>query len=410
LGNLEDTVNRQVEIMSQRSAMLVTEVELKAKLKQSLTEKRPLKVKLGVDPSAPDIHLGHMVVMRKLREFQELGHEVYFVIGDFTGMIGDPSGKSKTRRQLSREEVEANARTYTEQATLILDPEKTHVVFNSSWLSPLTFRDLIGLSSKFTVARMIERDDFSKRYTEGQPIGIHEFLYPLAQAYDSVAIGADVELGGTDQTFNLLVGRDIQPQYGQEPQIALTMPLLVGTDGKDKMSKSLGNYIGVTDQPNDMYGKAMSVPDEVMGDYFELVLAETPGFAETLRQAIASGKRHPMDAKKELARRIVEEFYGLSAAKSAEENFLRVFSLDALPEEIEVVTLTGVAPGESVGLAKLLSMCGLAPSSSEARRLIKSGGVKVNENKIDDVSFLIKVENGILLQVGKRRICRIKVA
>ncbi len=409
MGNLEDTINRQVEIMSQRSAMLVTEVELKAKLKQSFTKKRPLKVKLGVDPSAPDIHLGHMVVMRKLREFQELGHEVYFVVGDFTGMIGDPSGKSKTRRQLSKEEVEANARTYTEQATLILDPEKTHVVFNSSWLSPLTFRDLIGLSSKFTVARMIERDDFTKRYTEGQPIGIHEFLYPLAQAYDSVAIGADVELGGTDQTFNLLVGRDIQPQYGQEPQIALTMPLLVGTDGKDKMSKSLGNYIGVTDEPNDMYGKAMSIPDEVMGDYYELVLAETPGFAETLGQAIASGKRHPMDAKKELARRIVAEFYGLAAAKSAEENFSRVFSQDALPEDIEVVLLAGVTLGEPVGLAKLLSMCGLAPSSSEARRLIKSGGVKVNGNKIDDVSVLIKAESGILLQVGKRRICRIKV-
>ncbi|HHY16457.1 MAG TPA: tyrosine--tRNA ligase [Firmicutes bacterium] len=395
--------------MNRRAAMLVTETELKAKLRRSLTIKRPLKVKLGVDPSAPDIHLGHMVVMRKLREFQELGHEVYFVIGDFTGMIGDPSGKSKTRRQLSRDEIEANAKTYHEQATLILDPEKTHVVFNSSWLSPLTFSELIALSSKFTVARMIERDDFSKRYTEGLPIGIHEFLYPLAQAYDSVAIGADVELGGTDQTFNLLVGRDIQPQYGQDPQIALTTPLLVGTDGKDKMSKSLGNYIGVTDEPNDMYGKAMSIPDGVMGDYYELVLGEPASFTEKLIQSIESGKRHPMDAKMELARRIVTEFYGLQAAKSAEESFLRVFRQDSLPEDIEVVTLAGVAPGDTLGLARLLSMSGLAPSSSEARRLIKSGAVRVNEEKADDESTLIEIKNGLLLQVGKRRICRIRV-
>lgn len=409
LGKLDDAVHNQVELISQRAAMLVTEDELKVKIKRALKEGRPLKVKLGVDPSAPDIHLGHMVVMRKLREFQELGHEIYFVIGDFTGMIGDPSGKSKTRRQLSRDEVEANARTYHDQATLILDPDKTHVVFNSSWLSPLTFRELVNLSSKFTVARMIERDDFSKRYADGQAIGIHEFLYPLAQAYDSVAIGADVELGGTDQTFNLLVGRDIQPQYGQEPQIALTMPLLVGTDGKEKMSKSLGNYIGITDEPNDMYGKVMSIPDEAMSDYYELVLAEPKHLVQGTMRDIESGKRHPMDLKMELARRIVAEFYGVSTAKAAQENFLRVFRQDSLPDDIETVRLVDLAPGEEVGLARLLSLCGLVPSSSEARRLIKSGAVRVNRERIEDTSVLVKVTDGMLLQIGKRRVCRVTV-
>ncbi len=409
MGKLEDAVNRQAELLSQRAAMLVTEEELKAKIRRSLEEKRPLKVKLGVDPSAPDIHLGHMVVMRKLREFQELGHEIYFVIGDFTGMIGDPSGRSKTRRQLSREEVEANARTYHEQATLILDPDKTHVVFNSSWLSPLTFADLVRLASKFTVARMLERDDFHNRYSQGQAIGIHEFLYPLAQAYDSIAIDADVELGGTDQTFNLLVGRDLQPHYGQEPQIALTMPLLVGTDGKEKMSKSLGNYIGVTDNPNDMYGKVMSIPDEIMGDYFELVLAEPGHSVEGMMRELESGKRHPMDLKMELARRIVAEFHGLNAASTAQDNFLRVFSQDALPDEIETVDLEDIEAGEKVGLARLLAMCGLAPSSSEARRLIKSGAVRVNRERQVDPSALIKVTDGMLLQVGKRRMCKIGI-
>jgi tyrosyl-tRNA synthetase len=407
---LHDAVNHQVELLSQRAAMLVTQEELKAKIKRSLETRQPLKVKLGVDPSAPDIHLGHVVVMRKLREFQELGHDIYFVIGDFTGMIGDPSGRSRTRRQLSREEVEANARTYHEQATLILDPDKTHVVFNSSWLSPLTFEELVRLASKFTVARMLERDDFHNRYSEGQAIGIHEFLYPLAQAYDSIAIGADVELGGTDQTFNLLVGRDIQPHYGQAPQIALTMPLLVGTDGKEKMSKSLGNYIGVTDEPNDMYGKAMSIPDEVMGDYFELILAEPKASVEAMIRDIQSGKRHPMDAKMELARRIVAEFHGISAARAAQDNFLKVFRQDDLPDEIETVKLEEVKAGEEIGLARLIALCGLAPSSSEARRLIRSGAVRVDRERKHDPSGLVKVTDGMLLQVGKRRICRVSVS
>ncbi len=293
--------------------------------------------------------------------------------------------------------------------TLAMDPDKTHVVFNSSWLSPLTFADLVTLASKFTVARMLERDDFHKRYTAGQAIGIHEFLYPLAQAYDSIAIGADVELGGTDQTFNLLVGRDLQPHYGQEPQIALTMPLLVGTDGKEKMSKSLGNYIGVTDNPNDMYGKVMSIPDEVMGDYFELILAEPKQSVKTMMRDIETGKRHPMDVKMELARRIVAEFHGLSAANTAQDNFLRVFREDALPDDIETVELENVRAGEEVGLARLIATCGLAPSSSEARRLIQSGAVRVNRERLTDPFGSVRVTDGMLIQVGKRRICRVSV-
>ena len=409
MGNtdLEKEVARQFDIIRQRTAMLVTENELKAKLQRSISQNKPLKVKLGVDPSAPDIHLGHIVVMRKLKEFQDLGHEIYFVIGDFTGMIGDPSGKSKTRKQLSKEEVLINAKTYHDQATLILDPERTHVVFNSQWLAPLSFADVIELASRFTVARMIERDDFNKRYLEGHPIGIHEFLYPLAQAYDSVAIEADVELGGTDQTFNLLVGRDIQPYYGLEPQIAITMPLLVGTDGKEKMSKSLGNYIGITDEPDDMYGKVMSIPDEIMGDYLELVLGEPPGFKEELMKSIESGERHPMEAKMELARRIVSLFHSDLEAKSAEENFSRVFRQDSLPTDIEVVKLTGIEEGDLVEVRKILVMCGLAPSLSEAKRLIKAGAVRVNEERIYDPSALVQVQNGTIFRVGKRRICQI---
>lgn len=407
--DIAQEIQRQVAIIQDRALSLVTPEELEKKLRRSILEGRPLKVKLGADPSAPDLHLGHVVMMRKLKEFQDLGHEIYFVIGDFTGMIGDPSGRSKTRRQLSREEVEANARTYHEQATTILDPEKTHVVFNSQWLSPLSFRDVIGLASKFTVARMLERDDFLKRYREGSPIGIHEFLYPLAQAYDSVAISADVELGGSDQTFNLLVGRDIQEAFGQDPQITLTMPLLVGTDGQEKMSKSLGNYIAIKDEPNDMFGKIMSIPDRLMPDYYRLVLVESQKSVEELMRSIESGKVHPMDAKLTLARRIVEEFHGKTAAESAEKEFLRVFRESEVPENIDEVHLPELSPGASVGLARLLALIGLAPSSSEARRLIKGGAVKVDGVKIYDESYVCTAKDGMLLQVGKRKACRLKI-
>jgi len=407
--NIKEEVERQVNIIQDRTLSLVTIEELRQKLVRSLTSGRPLKVKLGADPSAPDLHLGHVVMMKKLREFQELGHEIYFIIGDFTGMIGDPSGKSKTRRQLSREEIEANAETYHEQASTILDPSKTHVLFNSSWLSPMTFRDVIYLSSKFTVARMLERDDFFNRYKEGHPIGIHEFLYPLAQAYDSVAIRADVELGGSDQTFNLLVGRDIQQQYGQEPQVTVTMPLLVGTDGHNKMSKSLGNYIAIKDDPNDMYGKLMSIPDDLMADYYRLVLLESESSVQVLVKDIKVGKVHPMDAKMTLARRIVAKFHGRAAADAAEKEFLRVFRQSEIPKNVGEVHIGDLSDGSSVGLAKLLSMCGLAPSSSEARRLIKGGAVRINGVRVYDESYICTVKDGLLLQVGKRRACRLRL-
>jgi len=407
LENLE--AKRQVEIIRDRAETLVTPEDLYEKIKNSLETKRPLKVKLGVDPSAPDLHLGHVVVMKKLREFQELGHEIYFVIGDFTGMIGDPSGRSTTRRQLSAEEVRVNAETYREQATLILDPEKTHTVFNSTWLSPLNFAQIIQLGSKFTVARMLERDDFRKRYEGGLPIGVHEFLYPLAQAYDSVAIGADVELGGTDQTFNLLVGRAIQPEYGQKPQVCLTLPILVGLDGVQKMSKSLGNYVAVKDEPKDMFGKLMSIPDAQMGTYYRLVLTKSRSWVERLQNDLQSGKVHPMDAKMDLAFEIVKEFHDSAAAEEAKAEFLRVFREREIPIDIDEVFVQEGKEGSEIGLARLVCLTGLASSSSEARRLIKSGAVRVDGIRKDVESALVTLQDGMLLQVGKRRFCKVRV-
>lgn len=406
--DVQREARRQVRILKDRAAVLVTEDELLDRVRRSLASKKPLKVKLGVDPSAPDLHLGHVVVMKKLREFQEMGHEIYFVIGDFTATIGDPSGRSRTRPQLSREEVEANAETYREQATMILDPQKTHTVFNASWLAPMTFRDVVHLGSRFTVARMLERDDFRARYDSGQPIGVHEFLYPLAQAYDSVAINADVEMGGTDQTFNLLVGRTVQKEYGQEPQIVLTVPLLIGLDAVNKMSKSLGNYIAVKDEPREMYGKVMSIPDSLTTTYCRLVLVDSEESVRALEASLKAGKTHPMDAKMQLARRIVEEFHGPGAAEAAQAEFLRVFREKEIPEEIQEVRLGGVHAGEPIGLAKLVSLAGLAPSSTEARRLIRSGAVKVDGVKVDQESAACDVKDGMLLQVGKRRFCRIR--
>lgn len=405
---VEEEARRQVRILKDRSEALVTDEELLQKVKRSLLSKKPLKVKLGVDPSAPDLHLGHVVVMKKLREFQELGHEIYFIIGDFTAMIGDPSGKSQTRPQLSREEVEANAETYRAQATMILDPAKTHTVFNATWLRPMSFADVVRLGSKFTVARMLERDDFQNRYAKGLPIGVHEFLYPLAQAMDSVAIEADVEMGGTDQTFNLLVGRVIQKEYGQESQVALTMPILVGLDGVNKMSKSLGNYIAVKDPPKDMFGKVMSIADSLMPVYRRLVLTGSESEVRALEEGLKSGAVHPMEAKMDLARRIVTEFHGPGAADAAKEEFLRVFREKEIPEDVQDVRLEGVAAGDNVGLARLISMAGLASSATEARRLVKSGAVKVDGVKIAEESASCDVKDGMLIQVGKRRFCRIR--
>jgi tyrosyl-tRNA synthetase len=404
---LSREVERQVRVIADRAEDVVTLDELRQKISRSITAKKPLIVKLGVDPSAPDLHLGHVVVMKKLREFQDLGHEIYFIIGDFTAMIGDPSGRSLTRPQLSREEVEVNAETYREQATVILDPERTHTVFNSSWLSPMTFADVVRLGSGFTVARMLERDDFENRYSKGLPISVHEFLYPLAQAYDSVAIRADIEMGGTDQTFNLLVGRTIQKDYGQESQIALTMPILAGLDGMDKMSKSLGNYIGVKEPPKEMFGKVMSIPDSVMASYFRLVLLDSETTVGQMTEDIAGGSLHPMDAKMDLASRIVSEFHGNDRAEEAKAEFLRVFRERELPTEVGEAHLTDVSPGDTVGLASLISKTGLASSSSEARRLIKSGAVRVDGVKVTSESASCTVKNGMLLQVGKRRVCKV---
>ncbi len=406
--DIEKEARRQVEILRDRSETLVNEEELLQKIKRSLVTKKPLRVKLGVDPSAPDLHLGHVVVMKKLREFQEQGHEIYFIIGDFTASIGDPSGRSQTRPQLSWEEIKANAETYRTQATMILDPEKTHTVFNSSWLSPMTFGDIVRLGSKFTVARMLERDDFQKRYAGGLPISVHEFLYPLAQAYDSIAINADIEMGGTDQTFNLLVGRTIQKEYGQESQIVLTMPLLVGLDGKVKMSKSIGNYIAVKDTPKDMYGKMMSIPDSLMATYYRYVVVRSQEWVKAFERDLESGKLHPMDAKMELARSIVTEFHDPGAASEAEKEFLHVFREKEVPDEVSEYTLEGVGIGEDIGLARLISQAGLAPSSGEARRLIRSGAVKVNGVKAVEESANCEVSDGMLIQVGKRRFCRIR--
>ncbi|HHX27740.1 MAG: tyrosine--tRNA ligase [Bacillota bacterium] len=407
MENLE--AKRQVEILGDRAETLVTPEDLYEKIKVSLETKRPMKVKLGVDPSAPDLHLGHVVVMKKLREFQELGHEIYFVIGDFTGMIGDPSGRSTTRRQLSREEVQANAETYRDQATLILDPQKTHTVFNSSWLTPMNFVDVIKLGSRFTVARMLERDDFRKRYEGGLPIGVHEFMYPLAQAYDSVAIGADVELGGTDQTFNLLVGRAIQPEYGQKPQVCLTLPILAGLDGVQKMSKSLGNYVAVKDEPNEMFGKIMSIPDAQMSTYYRLVLTKSRAWVEALEADLKSGKAHPMDAKMALAGEIVKEFHDAAAAEAAKSEFLRVFREREIPTEIQEIFVDEGKEGDQIGLARLVCLTGLASSSSEARRLLKGGAVRVDGIKQSLESATVTLSDGMLLQVGKRRFCKVRV-
>lgn len=407
MENLE--AKRQVEILGDRAETLVTPEDLYEKIKVSLETKRPMKVKLGVDPSAPDLHLGHVVVMKKLREFQELGHEIYFVIGDFTGMIGDPSGRSTTRRQLSIEEVQANAETYRDQATLILDPQKTHTVFNSSWLTPMNFVDVIKLGSRFTVARMLERDDFRKRYEGGLPIGVHEFMYPLAQAYDSVAIGADVELGGTDQTFNLLVGRAIQPEYGQKPQVCLTLPILAGLDGVQKMSKSLGNYVAVKDEPNEMFGKIMSIPDAQMSTYYRLVLTKSRAWVEALEADLKSGKAHPMDAKMALAGEIVKEFHDAAAAEAAKSEFLRVFREREIPTEIQEIFVDEGKEGDQIGLARLVCLTGLASSSSEARRLLKGGAVRVDGIKQSLESATVTLSDGMLLQVGKRRFCKVRV-
>ncbi|MFY1026606.1 tyrosine--tRNA ligase [Actinobacillus seminis] len=380
----------------------VDEVLSEADLIEKLKENRPLKVKLGADPTAPDIHLGHTVVLNKLRQFQQFGHEVIFLIGDFTGMVGDPSGKNTTRPPLSHEDVLRNAETYKQQIFKILDPQKTRIVFNSDWLGQLGTEGMIRLASNYTVARMLERDDFKKRFTNNQPIAIHEFIYPLLQGHDSVALKADIELGGTDQKFNLLVGRELQKSAGQKPQVAITLPLLVGLDGEKKMSKSLGNYIGVTETPNEMFGKIMSISDELMWNWYDLLSFRPLSEIAQLKQEVQAG-RNPRDVKVLLAKEIIARFHSDAEAQAAEQEFINRFQKGALPDEMPEFTFEG-----ETGLANLLKDAGLVDSTSEAMRMVKQGGVKIDGEKVEDSKLAITSGTAVY-QVGKRKFARITV-
>ncbi|PJG86256.1 tyrosine--tRNA ligase [Conservatibacter flavescens] len=380
----------------------VDEILSEADLIEKLKENRPLKVKLGADPTAPDIHLGHTVVLNKLRQFQQFGHEVIFLIGDFTGMVGDPSGKNTTRPPLSREDVLRNAETYKQQIFKILDPQKTRIVFNSDWLGKLGTEGMIRLASNYTVARMLERDDFKKRFSSNQPIAIHEFIYPLLQGHDSVALEADVELGGTDQKFNLLVGRELQKSAGQKPQVAITMPLLVGLDGEKKMSKSLGNYVGITDSPSEMFGKIMSISDDLMWDWYNLLSFRPLSDIAQLKTDVANGK-NPRDIKILLAKEIIARFHSDADADAAEQEFINRFQKGAMPDEMPELTFEG-----DIGIATLLKEAGLVASTSEAIRSAQGGGVKINGEKVEDVKGNA-AKGTAVYQVGKRKFARITV-
>ncbi len=398
------SVEEQLEYLRRGTVDIVSEDELRQKLERSLTTGSPLRIKAGFDPTAPDLHLGHTVLLQKMKHFQDLGHRVFFLIGDFTGMIGDPTGKNETRPPLTREQVLENAKTYQEQVFKILDPKKTEVVFNSQWMLKMNTMDFIRLCSKYTVARMLEREDFKKRFQTGRPIAIHELIYPLIQAYDSVALEADVELGGSDQLFNLLVGREIQREYGQEPQVIITVPLLEGLDGVQKMSKSLGNYVGITESPQEMFGKLMSISDDLMWRYYELLSDLSLTEIEVLRESVRTGREHPKEVKKRLALEIVARFHGLSAAKKAAEVFEATFSRGEVPEDVPEVKL---APG-LLWLPRFLKEQGLASSTSEARRLIKQRAVALNGQKLETEE--LNLEPGtFVLKVGKRRFLKLKV-
>jgi len=398
-------VDEQLKILRRGCDQIVPEEDLHSKLQRSYDTDTPLIVKEGFDPTAPDLHLGHTVSIRKLRQFQELGHTVVFLIGDFTGLIGDPSGLNEQRKRMTREEVEQNAETYKAQIFKILDPETTVIDFNSRWSLPMTAEQILELSSKYTVARLLERDDFQNRYRSGQPISLLEFLYPLFQGYDSVALKADVELGGTDQLFNLLVGREIQREYGQEPQVIVTLPLLVGTDGTEKMSKSLGNYVGIFEPPEEMYGKTMSIPDEQIHPWFELLTDVPDEELVSMSRQLESGEVNPRDLKRRLAREIVTMYHGEEAASTAEAHFDKVIVSKDLPDEMPEVRLAG-----PVWIAELLKDNGLVSSTSEARRLIGQGAVSLDGERIEDVDFQVRAEDEHVIKVGKRRFLRITPA
>ncbi|MDQ1234940.1 tyrosyl-tRNA synthetase [Paenibacillus sp. SORGH_AS306] len=404
-------VEKQLSVIERGTAEIIPEDALRQKVIKSVATGKPLTVKLGLDPSAPDIHIGHTVVLQKLRQFQELGHHVQLIIGDFTGRIGDPTGKSETRKQLTEEQVKHNAETYKEQITKILDPSKMKVYFNSEWLSPMNFADVVNLAAKVTVARMLERDDFTKRYQGGQPISIHEFFYPLMQGMDSVALESDIEIGGTDQKFNLLMGRTLQKEYGKATQVAITLPIIEGLDGVQKMSKSLGNYIGINEEPNEIFGKSMSVPDELMLKYYELTTDISNEDLAKLKAGLADGSIHPRDAKMNLAQNYVRMFHNEEAGVAAKNHFVTVFQQRALPDDIqEVVIDESLLENGQIGLIKLVMTLGFATSTSEARRSIQQGALKINEQKHDDVNASIELSDGDIVQVGKRKFAKIKKA
>ena len=387
-------IESQLALIKRGTAEIISEEDLIAKLKQN----RPLNVKAGFDPTAPDLHLGHTVVLQKMKHFQELGHNVTFLIGDFTGMIGDPTGKSETRKPLTKEQVIANAETYKEQVFKILDPEKTKICFNSTWLEPLTMKETLSLMAKFTVARIIERDDFQKRYKAGEPIGMHEFMYPIMQGFDSVNMNTDVELGGTDQKFNLLVGRDLLRQYGKEAQVAITMPIIEGLDGVQKMSKSLGNYVGISESPKEMFGKLMSITDDLMFRYYELLSDISLQDIEKMKKDIETGDFHPMTAKKNLAKEIVARYHGTKAGTEAEEEFVRVFSNKNIPTDIEEYKIQGT-------FLDIILALNFASSKSEARRLAEQGGIHFENEKIYDLTTVPDHEG--ILKVGKRKFAKL---
>lgn len=409
-ASLKMDLSEEMKLIKRGTKEIITEEELEKKLSNSKKTKKPLVIKQGFDPSAPDIHLGHTVGLRKLRHFQDLGHDVYFLIGDFTGMIGDPSGRSATRKQLTPEEVQKNAETYKEQVFKILDPEKTIVEFNSHWLGKLSFVEVIKLCSKYTVARMLERDDFANRFREQKPIGIHEFLYPLMQAYDSIALRADVELGGTDQKFNLLVGRDMQREYGQEPQVIITLPLIEGTDGVEKMSKSLGNYIGINENSYDMYGKVMSIPDKLMLTYFEVLTDIAYPDLVKIEQDLKEETVSPLIIKKRLAKEIVKNYHGYSEANEAEQNFQKVFQERKIPENIENVLLPkNIFKDNKLWIVRLIRQTKLLNSTGEILRIIEQGGIRINNKKVRQTDIDIEIKDGDILRIGKLHFYRIKI-
>ncbi len=394
-----------MDLIKRGASEIIQEDELVQKLEKSAKENKPLIIKLGCDPSRPDLHIGHSVVLRKLEQFQSLGHQAVLIIGDFTGMIGDPSGRNVTRPPLSLEEARANGKSYFEQASKILHKEKTKIVYNSEWLAKMSFEDVIKLSSKYTVARMLERDDFTKRFKSGVAISIHELLYPLAQAMDSVAIKSDVELGGTDQKFNLLVGRDIQREFGIEPQIILTMPLLVGTDGVEKMSKSYNNYIGISEPPQEIFGKTLSISDNLIYNYYELATDVSNQKLKEIKSQLEDPAVNPRDVKRELAKTLVRMYYNEDAAKQAEEEFDKIFVKKGIPDELDEYK---VQDKKQISIVDLIVEVKFAPSKSEARRLVEQGGVSINGEKIDDINYSVQLNGEKILKVGKRKFIKLK--